>query len=167
MPPDLSCLRDLQLSCLPVVATTVGLADGAPSVRAAAPPPLREDDVARHDGTRPRPGAVFRRIGGVVPVRAASRCPRCHRLQTGSGPCASCRSADYADYKWVYSSRQWAALRDQVLSEEPLCAECRAVPPWDIDHIVSLRRAPRLAFVRSNVQGLCKPCHGRKTRREG
>jgi 5-methylcytosine-specific restriction endonuclease McrA len=102
-----------------------------------------------------------------VPVRSPTRCRRCHRLHPGLGLCPECRRARYLDYRWVYDSPQWAELRDQVLSEEPLCADCRAAPPEDIDHIRTLREAPRLAFVRSNVHGLCKPCHGRKTRREG
>jgi 5-methylcytosine-specific restriction endonuclease McrA len=101
-----------------------------------------------------------------MPVRSPSRCPRCHCLHLQSGPCPVCRRVRYTERRWLYDSPEWAELRDRVLSEEPLCADCRAAPPEDIDHIRSLVAAPHLALARSNVQGLCKPCHGRKTRRE-
>jgi 5-methylcytosine-specific restriction endonuclease McrA len=102
-----------------------------------------------------------------MPVRSPVRCPQCRQLHLGRGLCPSCKKDRYLDRRWIYSSRAWADLRDQVLSEEPLCADCRRAPPVDIDHKIPITVAPHLALVRSNVHGLCKPCHGRKTRREG
>lgn len=102
-----------------------------------------------------------------MPTRSPTRCRQCRKLHHDTGLCATCKRQRYLDYRWVYADPRWAELRDQVLSEQPLCADCRAVPSQDIDHVIPLTVSPRLAFTRSNVCGLCKPCHGRKTRREG
>jgi 5-methylcytosine-specific restriction endonuclease McrA len=36
----------------------------------------------------------------------------------------------------------------------------------EVDHIIPIRIRPDLAFVRRNLQPLCKPCHSRKTMME-
>ena len=46
------------------------------------------------------------------------------------------------------------------------CATCSGAGPFDVDHIVALRRAPELAFEPSNLQHLCAPCHKAKTKSE-
>lgn len=50
-------------------------------------------------------------------------------------------------------------MRSQVLAEQPICL-CGA-PATEVDHIVPLRRGG--TDLRSNLVGLCKPCHSRKT----
>lgn len=47
-----------------------------------------------------------------------------------------------------------------VLREEPLCQTC-GDPASEVDHIVSRERGGE--DTRENLQGLCKPCHSRKT----
>ena len=102
-----------------------------------------------------------------MPVRAPSRCRDCRRLHTNAGAvCATCKRARYTDRRYIYSSREWAELRDQVLSEEPLCRTCRRAIPIEVDHIIPIDAAPHLALDRTNLQALCKPCHGEKTRTE-
>ena len=74
----------------------------------------------------------------------------------------------------VYSSQRWKQLRRRVFAREPLCAdpegrheaEGRVVLAIEVDHIISLDQDKRLAFVLSNLQGLCRACHGRKTRED-
>ena len=100
-----------------------------------------------------------------MPMRAPSRCRTCHRLHTAAR-CPTCAAARYPAHRGVYYSRAWRSLRDQVLSEEPLCRNCRGLGPFQVDHIIPLTVAPRLALTRSNLQALCEPCHGRKTRNE-
>ena len=71
----------------------------------------------------------------------------------------------------VYKSRRWAQLRARVLRQQPWCADPlgwhAAVqelrPAVQVDHIVPLRQRPELAYVRSNLQGLCHQCHAKKT----
>jgi 5-methylcytosine-specific restriction endonuclease McrA len=101
-----------------------------------------------------------------LPTRSPVRCPRCRRLHSGKGLCPGCRADKRAAIRWVYRCAEWSLLRDQVLSEEPVCRICRAPAPTEVDHIRSLLAAPRLALVRSNLQALCRVCHGRKTRQE-
>lgn len=56
-------------------------------------------------------------------------------------------------------------LRKVVLAEEPLCRECErggfVTATTTVDHIVPLSRGGRTE--RSNMQGLCTPCHRAKT----
>jgi len=104
-----------------------------------------------------------------MPIAAASRCPQCGRLQRARGRCRACQRIgrySYPDAKRIYNSRAWRLLRDQVLSEEPVCRECRAPALLEVDHVIPIVKAPHLALVRSNLQALCGPCHAIKTRRE-
>jgi 5-methylcytosine-specific restriction enzyme A len=109
-----------------------------------------------------------------MPSRPPSPCPVCQVPVPGGGRCPDHRSQRYRQanrqqrardpWLWVYSSPIWRRLRAIVKREQPICAvpTCNR-PTQDIDHIVPLSEggAP---FDRANVQGLCKPCHGRKTK---
>jgi 5-methylcytosine-specific restriction protein A len=59
-------------------------------------------------------------------------------------------------------------LRAQVKAEEPYCRSClvagKRVATDEIDHIVPLARGGSNA--RSNMQGLCDPCHKAKSKTE-
>lgn len=63
----------------------------------------------------------------------------------------------------VYNTKRWKVLARRVLFEQPLCP-CGEIAT-DVDHIKPLAKggAP---YDRANLQGLCKACHGRKTKRE-
>jgi 5-methylcytosine-specific restriction enzyme A len=69
-------------------------------------------------------------------------------------------SSTVRGYGW-----RWQKLRDQVLREEPLCRAClghgRTAAATDVDHVVPKARGGTDA--RSNLQGLCSPCHKAKT----
>jgi 5-methylcytosine-specific restriction enzyme A len=96
----------------------------------------------------PRAIGTFRHQGGARPAR------------TSVSPAA--RQAD----KNFYSSARWIRLRNLVRAEEPLCRGClkqgRVAATEHVDHIVDRKRAPQLAYERSNLQGLCKGCHNAK-----
>jgi 5-methylcytosine-specific restriction protein A len=66
----------------------------------------------------------------------------------------------------LYHTAAWKRLARVVLSEQPVCVgyqrEC-SMPATDVDHIEPLAKRPDLALVRTNLQGLCKACHTRKT----
>jgi len=98
-----------------------------------------------------------------VPYKPKARCPDCKSLHEGTGRCERCKDVTEA----IYRDPRWQELRDRVLSEEP---QCKVRGCWkmavEVDHKRSLRTAPHLAFVRSNVQGLCKRHHSQKTRLE-
>jgi 5-methylcytosine-specific restriction protein A len=74
---------------------------------------------------------------------------------------------NYALRRW-YRQVRWFHLRRQVLLEQAYtCAQCGQVQhQLEIDHIQPHAGNPALFFNRHNLQALCPPCHGRKTRRE-
>lgn len=96
----------------------------------------------------------------------ARRCANCKTLLQYVGPCPVCKAKRANASGWVYRSPKWRRLRSQVLSEEPLCRACRNAMPVHVDHIQPIVSRPDLAFVRSNLQALCAPCHSRKTATE-
>ena len=65
--------------------------------------------------------------------------------------------------KQLYSSTAWRKMREEVLDENPLCVFCQdkgmTVAADEVDHIVPLSDAPYRALDRSNLRGLCRPCH--------
>jgi len=46
------------------------------------------------------------------------------------------------------------------------CVQCGSRHRLEVDHIAPLRDRPDLAFDLANLQTLCGPCHGKKTRIE-
>ena len=90
-------------------------------------------------------------------IRAVNRqCIDCGATtrDTRCGPC----SAAWASARSYNGG--WPAVRSRVLSEEPSCRICGR-PSADADHILPLRDGGTHA--RSNLQGLCRSCHRRKT----
>lgn len=67
-------------------------------------------------------------------------------------------------YNWAWQKASKAFLR-----RHPLCAECRRrgelTPARVVDHVVPHRGDQVLFWDEGNWQGLCVPCHNRKTRR--
>lgn len=71
--------------------------------------------------------------------------------------------------KCEYNYR-WQKARAGYLAKHPLCAECernaRVAAATDLDHVIPHRGDHELFWDRSNWQGLCHPCHSRKTATE-
>lgn len=71
-----------------------------------------------------------------------------------------------------YDAR-WRRLRRMFLAQHPLCADPygvharqgELVPATEVDHIKPKRSGGTDDW--NNLQGLCKPCHSRKTAIEG
>lgn len=65
---------------------------------------------------------------------------------------------------------KWRIARDQYLSANPLCVECKRLDlltaSTEVDHVIPHRGDLGLFWRRSNWQALCKPCHSRKTASE-
>lgn len=58
--------------------------------------------------------------------------------------------------------RPWRRLREQVLTEEPVCYLCHRAPSTEVDHVVPLSVRPDLAHHRPNLRGACARCNGSK-----
>lgn len=59
----------------------------------------------------------------------------------------------------------WRKRREEVLSEQPICAMCKRRFAEQVDHIMPL--AAGGTHERENLQGLCVECHRVKTARDG
>lgn len=67
----------------------------------------------------------------------------------------------------VYRDPRWAAVRLQAKRRDNWkCVQCGSRYRLEVDHIEPVRHRPDLAFDLTNLQTLCGPCHGRKTRIE-
>jgi|SRR6266568_20844 len=74
-------------------------------------------------------------------------------------------------------SGRWQRTRDRALAKCPMCARCNTAVSVICDHIVPAEIAVQQArdsgrypfdrwagyYLPSNLQGLCRPCHGKKT----
>ena len=68
---------------------------------------------------------------------------------------------------WVYRDPRWKALRYAAKRRDGwACVKCGSKYRLEVDHIAPVRDAPDLAFDLTNLQTLCGPCHGKKTRTE-
>lgn len=98
-----------------------------------------------------------------MPSSPPKRCARCRLIHKGA-----CDSSRVDNPKNLIKSRRWRRLRDQVIIEQGgICATvgCGELIQ-DVDHIVRRKDRPELVYSRSNLQGLCRPCHKEKTRLE-
>lgn len=76
------------------------------------------------------------------------------------------RESYYKDrdrFQRFYQSADWQRLRSYVLASNPICAVCRKDVATECDHIVPLAENYNLRLTLSNLQGLCKSCHSKKT----
>jgi 5-methylcytosine-specific restriction protein A len=94
--------------------------------------------------------------------------PRCSAAAAHEGYCRAhwvalgLEAAARRRAAW-YRTPDWAHRRAVVLREEPVCRACGRRPSRMVDHIVERRDGGSDA--RANLQGLCWPCHSRKTAR--
>ena len=91
-------------------------------------------------------------------------------VRVQSGRCLSHRyvKVEIPDVRKLYRLARWLRMRDEVIREQPFCMVClsegRRMITQEIDHIVPHEGHVDRFWDRSNLQGLCKGCHSRKTR---
>ena len=67
----------------------------------------------------------------------------------------------------ITSTRRWQAVRHAVLERDGwACVQCGQTRRLEVDHVLSVRTRPDLAYAPTNCQVLCGACHTRKTRLE-
>ena len=64
-------------------------------------------------------------------------------------------------YDW-----NWRRFRLWYLHQFPLCVDCQRQPATEVHHIRGLKEHPEDRLDPEMVQGLCKGCHSKVTRRE-
>lgn len=67
--------------------------------------------------------------------------------------------------KW-YHRAHWKNLRKLVLSRDPVCRVCQRNAATIADHIIPHKGQWALFTDMANLQGICKPCHDKKTATE-
>lgn len=68
-------------------------------------------------------------------------------------------------------NREWAKVSKSIRVERPYCQECMKVnkittEDLQVDHIVPVVEAPERIYDPTNLQVLCRSCHGKKTYKE-
>ena len=67
----------------------------------------------------------------------------------------------------ITRTQRWKALRLKALDRDGWrCVQCPERRGLEVDHILSVRDRPELAWSLDNLQCLCGRCHARKTRLE-
>jgi 5-methylcytosine-specific restriction endonuclease McrA len=56
----------------------------------------------------------------------------------------------------------WQRLRKRHLQGQPMCVRCGG-PGQDVDHVVSVKRAPQRRLDPTNLQTMCHSCHSKAT----
>ena len=78
---------------------------------------------------------------------------------------------EYDDRRGSAASRgygpQWRGVRLAFLAAHPICAICQHCVAVEVYHIEPHRGDVQKFWDFSNLQGLCKSCHSRKTARGG
>ncbi|WP_409076640.1 HNH endonuclease [Nitratireductor rhodophyticola] len=59
----------------------------------------------------------------------------------------------------------WRKVRGEHLAANPRCVECGG-KATHVDHIQSVREAPRRRLDRTNLRSMCHSCHSRRTARD-
>jgi 5-methylcytosine-specific restriction enzyme A len=93
--------------------------------------------------------------------------PGCGTLHTNQSYCDAHRPKAWRTKRTgpsPYGGDSWKIMRRMVLSEEPVCRICHQAPSTQVDHIEPVARGGAW-LERSNLQGVCGPCHRRKTAR--
>ena len=97
--------------------------------------------------------------------------PRCPNL-TKKGKCFTHKQQEQQEYRKhrpddsFYRSPEWRKVRLEVLADSPYCCVCGAVANT-VDHIKPLRERPDLALDRGNLRSMCKPCHEKRSVKDG
>lgn len=149
---------------------------GVPKDRRTVEPPRRRPQHHYRPSSRPDRWLNRSRVAPylrptrirVMPTRLCAE-PGCPSPATYRGRCqAHARTTEQticrAGYS-IYRAKRWQLLRRRVLFEQPICAGCNTALAVDVDHITPLNQGGQ-PYNRANVQGLCRHCHGQKTRQE-
>ena len=66
----------------------------------------------------------------------------------------------------IYGTKRWKNLRRRKLAMNPICESCTERLAEHVHHIKDIYEFPELVFVMSNLESICRVCHGSETNRE-
>lgn len=101
-------------------------------------------------------------------VRGRARCPSCEEREQarryGADKDRDRGRKSLKPWRAVYRTERWKKLARRILRERPTCERCRSAPSAIVDHRIPLGPpAWPDPFDESNLDALCRPCHGIKT----
>jgi 5-methylcytosine-specific restriction protein A len=104
-----------------------------------------------------------------VPTRLCLE-PRCPNPATGKGRCDEHRKAIERERSrrrrettnGVYKRKRWEIARRAVLARDPICRVCDKALSTEVDHVTPLTEGGD-PYRLEGLQGICSPCHWRKT----
>ena len=103
---------------------------------------------------------------GCPELTRGGRCPKHKQEQHRQHEGGEERLADQR----FYNGTRWRKVREVQLGRYPLCEQCRrqgrTVVAKHVHHIVPRKKMQELAYVLSNLESLCKPCHSKETAKE-
>lgn len=110
-----------------------------------------------------------------MPQRALQTCrgapEGCLELVRAAGWCPTCRTARSRELQGRRGTttergygHTWDQLRRRILNRDPYCQICLVAASDTVDHM--LPKSLGGTNAEDNLQGLCVPCHNRKTREE-
>jgi 5-methylcytosine-specific restriction enzyme A len=110
-----------------------------------------------------------------MPTKPKAICPKCGTVR--SGPCPKCGTGKRGWASDQFRGNRhargydnaWVKLREAKKAANPLCEECErnghVTEMEEVHHIIAFHGVDdpmRLKW--SNLESLCKACHGKKTR---
>lgn len=137
----------------------------------------------RLEANNERKGNLMRVCSGQGCLRAVADdvrfCDDCKPVRTESDGLREHNRTDAYNEELdsLRKGTRWQRLRTRIVREQPLCARCELRITEIVDHLVPAQVAIVQArnsgqyltdrwagyFLRSNLQGLCRPCHQAKT----
>lgn len=109
------------------------------------------------------------RCGGITTDDGCNRCGNRKATKDPRNPISSKK-------KQAYSTKRWEHYSIQFRKTWPLCVHCKrqgkstAITQGDgvgqVDHIIWCEANSELFWDEENHQGLCRECHGKKTKME-
>ena len=103
---------------------------------------------------------------GCKELTRGGRCDKHKREQQRQHEGTEERLADQR----FYNGTRWRKLREVKLGRDPLCQECkrqgRTKLAQEVHHLIPRKRMPEMAYVMSNLESLCTPCHSKETAKE-
>lgn len=117
----------------------------------------------------------------MSPIRLCLE-PRCPNVATGKGRCDEHRKQlerERSEFRRrraligdrtpdavkLYHSAKWLRTREKVLARDPICKVCDDALSTQVDHIKPLSQGGDPWDI-DGLQGICVPCHARKSGRE-
>jgi 5-methylcytosine-specific restriction enzyme A len=73
------------------------------------------------------------------------------------------KARNQSPLRQMYKTAAWRFTRQRVLARDPICKMCERALSTVVHHVVDASRYIGSFFDESNLQGLCKPCHDRRT----